>query len=167
MKKRGFTLVEIMVVVLIIGGLSMLVFPNFKAAMLNAKEKDAKILIGKLDSAVMAYYKDHPNDTIFGGPITNFALTSCPSTPSYQSIFHCGYSDELPSKYADSRYDFYICNPFASSSSESNYCNAVKYAVMVDSDYCYGYNRKGEFIKLNKLMCESSSGLEGGGSFVL
>lgn len=154
--KKGFTLLELMVVIIIIAALSALAIPRFTGAMSDAKKKDALTLLKKLDSAVLLYYMDHPDHDIQGGPILSFSPTYvCPSTETYTNIFNCGYLDEKPDAYGNSTadYDFYVCNPYGIYGSESDYCKPMNYAVMVDSENCYGFDDDGEYVEMTTGSC--------------
>lgn len=57
-KKRGFTLMEILLVVIIIGLLASLIFPNLMKRFERSKEEIAKAQIELLSSAVQAFMID-------------------------------------------------------------------------------------------------------------
>lgn len=158
--KKAFTLMELIVVIIVLATLSIITFPKFTGVMSDTRHKEAVTLLKKLDSAVLLYYMDHPDHDIEGGPIVNFAMPDpmrCSTVPGYESIFTCGYIDELPSVFADSDNDFYVCNPYNTYVTESNYCQAVKYAVMVDDTNCYGYDDDGDYIEIGKTSCAAES----------
>ncbi|MBT3955555.1 MAG: prepilin-type N-terminal cleavage/methylation domain-containing protein [Elusimicrobiaceae bacterium] len=145
--KKAFTLMELLVVMIVITALMLLALPEFFNIIEDSSEQRSEVLLKKLDSAVMLYYIDHPNDAIQGGPIVDFSFTKvCPATtPDYQNLFKCGYLEEFPEEYADADEDFYVCNPY-NNTLESPNCLNFHYAVMVrDGTDCFGYDDEGEY----------------------
>src|SRR3989338_8246808 len=59
--QSGFTLVELMIVVAIIGILSAVAIPNFKKYQAKSKQSEAKIQLASLFSAQQAFYGDYSN----------------------------------------------------------------------------------------------------------
>ena len=70
MNKKGFTLVEIMIVVLIIGLLAAIAIPNFtkarKTAQMNACIDNMRVIAGAVEQAKMEGVKEitYPNDLV-------------------------------------------------------------------------------------------------------
>jgi len=58
MKKRGFTLVEILIVVTIIGILLSIVIPQYKNSVIKAKEAVLKENLYQIRDAISKFYKD-------------------------------------------------------------------------------------------------------------
>ncbi|MBK8574120.1 MAG: prepilin-type N-terminal cleavage/methylation domain-containing protein [Elusimicrobia bacterium] len=56
--KKGFTLIELMIVVAIIGILAAIAVPKFADLILKSKESSAKGALGSLRSALTIYYSD-------------------------------------------------------------------------------------------------------------
>jgi type IV pilus assembly protein PilA len=61
MNQRGFTLVELMVVVAIIGFLSAVAIPNFKKYQAKSKTAEAKLQLAGIYTAMQSWYSDYDN----------------------------------------------------------------------------------------------------------
>jgi prepilin-type N-terminal cleavage/methylation domain-containing protein len=58
-KDKGFTLIELMIVVAIIGILAAIAIPNFMNYQCKAKQSEAKSNLGNIRTAQEAYYAEH------------------------------------------------------------------------------------------------------------
>lgn len=58
-KAKGFTLIELMIVVAIIGILAAIAIPNFMNYQCKAKQSEAKSNLGNIRTAQEAYYAEH------------------------------------------------------------------------------------------------------------
>ena len=63
MNKSGFTLVEVLVVVVIVAILSSIALPKYTRSIERARATEAMALVKNLDDAVYAYAADHEGDT--------------------------------------------------------------------------------------------------------
>lgn len=84
MKRKGFTLIELMVVVVIIGILSSIAIPKFTSVKEKANEASCKCNLRSLGSAEALYYARHSVFTNVGnlatsGTMGNAHLLECPT----------------------------------------------------------------------------------------
>ncbi len=70
---QGFTLIELMIVVAIIGILAAIAIPNFSAYQAKAKQSEAKITLGSLFTAATAFATE--NNTYVVASIGNLGFT--------------------------------------------------------------------------------------------
>jgi len=78
--QKGFTLVELMVVIVIVGILSAIAIPNFFSATDKAKATEAKTQISAILKQGQAYYTEDPN--ILAATMNASALTSAFKSPA-------------------------------------------------------------------------------------
>lgn len=74
MKKnmKGFTLIELMIVVAIIGILAAIAIPNFLNYQCKAKQSEAKSNLGNIRTVEEAYYAEH---NVYASNLTNAGFT--------------------------------------------------------------------------------------------
>jgi len=106
---KGFTLIELMLVVAIIGLLAAIALPKFANLVVKAKEASVKGKLGSLRSALSIYYADNEGfypiagiglPTIFttGGKYLNaIPAASIPTVPAHDSVnaFGTNLADSL------------------------------------------------------------------------
>jgi len=78
-KRKGFTLLELMIVVIIIGILSSLAIPRFITAANKAREAEARAILGSIRAAQLRYYLEWNVYTTTIGNL-DLDLTSNPTT---------------------------------------------------------------------------------------
>ena len=57
--KKGFTLIEILIVLIVLGILVALLLPNIKGMQERARTAEAKQTMGAIRTALMAYHMEH------------------------------------------------------------------------------------------------------------
>lgn len=67
MKKKGFTLIELMVVILIVGILAAAAIPLMRGRINSAKWAEANSTAGTIKSAVRVYFAETGDTTLLGG----------------------------------------------------------------------------------------------------
>ena len=78
-KRKGFTLLELMIVVIIVGILASLAVPRFISTANKAKEAEAKNILGAIRAAQLRYYQE--NDAYTAAILSlDVELTANPST---------------------------------------------------------------------------------------
>ena len=85
--KGGFTLVEILIVVLIIALLALLVLPNLTEVRRKAQRSDCLHNLSLINSAYQQYYLENRTDTppalaTLGGEFQSGAVPTCPKDDS-------------------------------------------------------------------------------------
>lgn len=134
---RGFTLLELLVVISIIAILAGMVMPTFYYAKRRAREAKARVMVKQLETAFKSYldtYKVWP-DAWPDGDIKDDMFKTLhgenPGTPPMNPQCIAFYEFESTTNYPSS-YEFTALDPWSNPSDSSSF-NA--YQVMFDKDY--------------------------------
>jgi prepilin-type N-terminal cleavage/methylation domain-containing protein len=116
MNRKGFTLIELVVVILIIGVLASLGLPYYLKTVETAKATDALAIAHLLGNANRMYKADNPS--YMKGQLTNDCntkYTNCDTAPDNCKLVACAYvakqNWEGDDVKKDAPYEFYVCNP--------------------------------------------------------
>ncbi len=89
-KEEGFTLIELMVVIVIIGVLATIAIPRYFEAARKAKESEAPVMLKQVHNLMRAYYHEH--DTYLGATLANIGfaqqplVTAVPAGPARYTV---------------------------------------------------------------------------------
>lgn len=99
--EQGFTLVELMIVVVIIGILAAIAIPKFSGLIGKAKSTEAQTVLGQIITGEKSYYLAHDGSYVdFSGSHT--AGANCPEISFQQpdnARFYYGFADSLATAY--------------------------------------------------------------------
>ena len=75
---KGFTLIELMIVVAIIGILAAIAIPNFMTYQAKARQSEAKIGLGGIFTSAIAYFSEQGTFVVATAESTGYALSGQP-----------------------------------------------------------------------------------------
>jgi general secretion pathway protein G len=152
MKKRGFTLIELMIVVSILGILAAIVLPHFQDHQQQARRAAAKDTLRKVPTQIELYKLDHnglapgflgtgqASDSMI---INQFVGTSAPNgmatssrVPAGQYV-HGPYLDRMP------------VNPFNGKNKIRSISEATAFADAIDPNFGWLYKKETAEIRLS------------------
>lgn len=90
MSRRGFTLVELLIVVAIIGVLSTIAVPTFRRMVQKAKKSEAKVGLGALYTAESAFFAEY---NTFGNNLPQLGFELDGGNSSANRIYSVGFPD--------------------------------------------------------------------------
>ncbi|ACC98138.1 PilE-like protein [Elusimicrobium minutum Pei191] len=146
--KKGFTLVELLVVILIIGILASLAVVSYRDSLKDSRLNEAKIALGKIGQANYNFIKDYPviaRNIPIGGHVTNAVTNSgdalCEVNLGNTSVLtRCGYINK--DNWDRLAYNIYVCN--LATGAGGGCCNVNRLATMkqkgVTNTYCAWLN---------------------------
>ena len=143
-KKAGFTLVEIMIVVLIIGILLAIAIPNFVAARESSRAKACAGNLKQIDSATQQYAMDKKYDAAhYAANLPTLNTTAGTGLVSAAGASATGYLRQVPVCPASGTYSVaptITDSPYCSLSGQAN--NATVVAPTESDTVNYGYGGK-------------------------
>jgi type IV pilus assembly protein PilA len=100
-KTQGFTLLELVVVVLITGILAAIAIPSFLSRANTAKQVEAKMYLGSLNRSQQAFYTQHGK---FAGTLEELGLQNQPTSYYQYQVKLPGDGTPRAIHYANSKY---------------------------------------------------------------
>ncbi len=137
--KKGFTMIEIIVVTLIIATLALLVAPSFRNSQMTANIEKAKIGLVELNTAVKLYYEVNPNGNLSGIlEQENFdTLSTKDTTQEYTYLHNPGRWTSRPGG-AELSFDGLNCKyTIGESSADVTTSVTCRFTDDEDTDDCY------------------------------
>jgi type II secretion system protein G len=133
---KGFSLVELLIVVAILGILAAIVMPEFQSQSQEAKEAAAKDNLRILRQQIDFYATRH-NDVPPGYPLNNTSSNPLQGTFVMQMVDSSGYLSDLPE------------NPFNNKVTLRMIANGDSFPAAATSEYGWIYQPQSRTIKLD------------------
>lgn len=132
--KKGFTLIELMIVVAIIGILAAIAIPNFLKFQCRSKQSEAKQNLGAIYTAMMSYYSNndtYPETADISGQVDCWGLMSWGPSGVTRYQYQCGagnFQIDAQSKASD------VCNTAGAGSTTASTQTAFTVAAVGNLD---------------------------------
>lgn len=112
-RKKGFTLIEVVVVVLIIGVMAALAVPQYRRTVENAKANDAVSQVNQIGSANKMFALEHSNYYAAGQFTSSCGAGACPATAAAPQtnpcvLVWCSYL--VGQDWSSKPYSYYACD---------------------------------------------------------
>ena len=174
MKKKGFTLIEVLVVVLIIAVLFAMYSASYESSKITRRNEKARAMFVEFANAARLFNEMYPSQRLVGtfGNTMGVDSSKCPNCKNPCILFE-GYTSQgdvdtmhsfvlkplewglydvgnCSSSFNYDGYDFILCNPYFSNESGAQpdeACNGDRFAVMkIPNDSAYGSRYKGKHV---------------------
>ena len=99
--QKGFTLIEVMVVIVILGILAALVVPKLFGQLTNSRVKTTSIAMSTTAGALKMFYLDNSRY-----PTTQEGLDALVHKPANVKVWHGGYLESLPKDGWDNEFQY-------------------------------------------------------------
>lgn len=147
---KGFTLMELLVVISIMGVLTIISFSSFKNAQIKARDSQRKSDLNNISKALMMYYSDKG---IFPSTF-EFGKTLGLGFTGDNSLVYMRETPEDPKNLAPYTYVYKVdptfkkFNLFANlENKEDSQCDGAYTIAGVGTSYCYGISSPNEILK--------------------
>lgn len=110
MKSRGFTLMELIIVVLVIGILAAYAVPQYLRTVETSKADDAVALVNMVGTTNKMFALDHSNTYVTGSLSAGCGTAACPTGPTFSAcaLVWCKYLADQA--FEAKAYDIFTCD---------------------------------------------------------
>jgi len=97
-KAKGFTLIELMIVVVIIGIIAAFAYPAYQDSVRKSRRADAKTTLGDIASKMEQYYMDNKTYSTGGKTLTELGYATA-TISSYEGYYTISINSESATSY--------------------------------------------------------------------